>query len=181
MAYCLCCFDRFASLLGSIFAGAPTPLQPKRPRAHVLRSTLLLTEAPTRYCLKLSPNITATHCRRDQLLERRLSVNATIKQTMDGKPWEMEESQEDVCELVSGLDLTLGEGDNSFDAHLVKAIKNNNGAAVLLLTDIYGFKDNDTRDFAYRLSCFGYKCVLTFSWISAHVTKGVCTIDHLYI
>jgi hypothetical protein len=48
------------------------------------------------------------------------------------------------------------------DAYLVKAMKNNNGAAVLLVTDAFGYNDNDTRDFAYRLSCFGYKYVDSF-------------------
>ena len=64
---------------------------------------------------------------------------------------------DDVCELVSRLELTLGEGEDAMDAYLVKAMKNNNGVAVLLLTDDFGYNDNDTRDFAYRLSCFGYK------------------------
>jgi hypothetical protein len=69
---------------------------------------------------------------------------------------------DDVCELVSRLELTLGEGEDAMDAYLVKAMKNNNGAAVLLLTDAFGYNDNDTRDFAYRLSCFGYKYVDPF-------------------
>lgn len=73
---------------------------------------------------------------------------------------QMAEPDDDVCELVSRLELTLGEGEDAIDAYLVKAMKNNNGAAVLLLTDIHGFNNNDTRDFAYRLSCFGYNVLV---------------------
>ena len=39
-------------------------------------------------------------------------------------------------------------------------MKNNNGAAVLLLSDVFGFEDSGTRDFAYRLSCNGYNVLV---------------------
>ncbi|KAH7424888.1 hypothetical protein KP509_11G030100 [Ceratopteris richardii] len=72
----------------------------------------------------------------------------------------MAHADEDECELVSRLELTMGEGDDKIDAYLVKAMKNNNGSAILLLTDVFGFNNNDTRDFAYRLSCFGYNVLV---------------------
>ncbi|BAS94145.1 Os05g0429500, partial [Oryza sativa Japonica Group] len=42
-------------------------------------------------------------------------------------------------------------------AYLLKAVKNNNGTGVLLLSDVFGFEDSATRDFAYRVACHGYK------------------------
>jgi carboxymethylenebutenolidase len=64
---------------------------------------------------------------------------------------------DEACELVSGSDLVIGEGDDSVSAYLFKAVKNNNGTGVLLLSDIFGFEDSATRDFAYRVACNGYK------------------------
>ncbi|KAG6738772.1 hypothetical protein POTOM_058394 [Populus tomentosa] len=64
---------------------------------------------------------------------------------------------DEACELVSGLGISIGEGDDSIDAYLLKAMKNNNGTGILLLSDIFGFEDSSTRDFAYRVACNGYK------------------------
>jgi carboxymethylenebutenolidase len=64
---------------------------------------------------------------------------------------------DEACELVSGSDLVIGEGDDSVSAYLFKAVKNNNGTGILLLSDIFGFEDSATRDFAYRVACNGYK------------------------
>lgn len=64
---------------------------------------------------------------------------------------------DEACELVSGSDLVIGEGDDSVSAYLFKAVKNNNGTGILLLSDIFGFQDSATRDFAYRVACNGYK------------------------
>ena len=64
---------------------------------------------------------------------------------------------DEACELVSGLEISIGEGDDSINAYLLKAMKNNNGTGILLLSDIFGFEDSSTRDFAYRVSCNGYK------------------------
>lgn len=63
------------------------------------------------------------------------------------------------CELVNGIELSIGEGNDSIDAHLFKAVKNNNEIGLLLLSDIFGFQDSSTRDFAYRLACNGFKYV----------------------
>ena len=64
---------------------------------------------------------------------------------------------DEACELVSGSDLVIGEGDDSVRAHLFRAVKNNNGTGILLLSDVFGFEDSATRDFAYRVACNGYK------------------------
>ncbi|KAH9317783.1 hypothetical protein KI387_019552, partial [Taxus chinensis] len=84
------------------------------------------------------------------------SAKYAINSALDNQVESKEESDEEVCELVSGRELVLGEDSDSFDAYLLKAVKNNNGAAVLLLSDVFGFEDSGTRDFAYRLSCNGY-------------------------
>ncbi|KAL6848806.1 hypothetical protein ACP4OV_021389 [Aristida adscensionis] len=67
---------------------------------------------------------------------------------------------DEACELVSGADLVIGEGDDGVRAHLLKAVKNNNGAGILLLSDIFGFEDSATRDFAYRVACNGYNVLV---------------------
>ena len=67
---------------------------------------------------------------------------------------------DEACELVNGVELSLGEGTDSINAYLCTAVKNNNGTGVLLLSDIFGFEDSATRDFAYRVACNGYKYVL---------------------
>ena len=66
---------------------------------------------------------------------------------------------DEACELVSGLELSIGEGADSINACLFKAMKNNNGCGILLLSDIFGFEDSSTREFAYRVACNGYKYV----------------------
>ncbi|AQK93619.1 Carboxymethylenebutenolidase [Zea mays] len=67
---------------------------------------------------------------------------------------------DEACELVSGSDLVIGEGDDSVSAYLFKAVKNNNGTGILLLSDIFGFQDSATRDFAYRVACNGYNVLV---------------------
>ncbi|CAL4908348.1 unnamed protein product [Urochloa decumbens] len=68
---------------------------------------------------------------------------------------------DEACELVSGSDLVIGEGDDdSVRAHLFNAVKNNNGTGILLLSDVFGFEDSATRDFAYRVACNGYNVLL---------------------
>lgn len=67
---------------------------------------------------------------------------------------------DEACELVSGLEISIGEGDDSIDAYLLKAMKNNNGTGILLLSDIFGFEDSSTRDFAYRVACNGYNVLI---------------------
>ena len=71
---------------------------------------------------------------------------------------EVEDGLEDeACELVNGKELSIGEGDDNVRAYLFQAVKNNNGTGILLLSDVFGFEDSATRDFAYRVACNGYK------------------------
>ena len=63
----------------------------------------------------------------------------------------------EACELVNGTEIIIGDGDDSIRAYLMKAVKNNNGNGVLLLSDALGFEDSFTREFAYRVACSGYK------------------------
>ncbi|KAJ4701217.1 endo-1,31,4-beta-D-glucanase-like [Melia azedarach] len=67
---------------------------------------------------------------------------------------------DEACELVNGIELSIGEGEDSIEAYLFKAVKNNNGTGVLLLSDIFGFEDSATRDFAYRVACNGYNVLV---------------------
>ena len=62
---------------------------------------------------------------------------------------------EDICELVNGYEVEMGEAGVS--GYYIQALKNNNGAGILVLTDVFGFRSNATRDFVLRLACFGYK------------------------
>lgn len=61
------------------------------------------------------------------------------------------------CELVSGTELTIEEEGELIQAYFCQAVKNNNATGILLLSDIFGFQDSATRDFAYRVACNGYK------------------------
>ncbi|KAK8946945.1 hypothetical protein KSP39_PZI006901 [Platanthera zijinensis] len=67
---------------------------------------------------------------------------------------------DEACELVNGVELLIGEGGDSIRAYLCTAVKNNNGTGLLLLSDIFGFEDSSTRDFAYRLGCNGYNVLV---------------------
>lgn len=64
---------------------------------------------------------------------------------------------DEACELVNGTELTIGDEADGIQAYLFKAVKNNNATGILLLSDIFGFEDSSTRDFAYRIACNGYK------------------------
>ncbi|KAF3445407.1 hypothetical protein FNV43_RR10583 [Rhamnella rubrinervis] len=67
---------------------------------------------------------------------------------------------DEACELVNGVELSIGEGADSINAYLFKAVKNNNGTGLLLLSDIFGFEETSTRDFAYRVACNGYNVLV---------------------
>ncbi|XVF30114.1 hypothetical protein REPUB_Repub16aG0029000 [Reevesia pubescens] len=70
------------------------------------------------------------------------------------------EVEDEACELVNGVELSIGEGDDNIQAYLFKAVKNNNGTGVLLLSDVFGFQDSATRDFAYQVACHGYNVLV---------------------
>ncbi|CAI8595716.1 unnamed protein product [Vicia faba] len=67
---------------------------------------------------------------------------------------------DEACELVSGEELSLEDDHDNIHAYLFKAVKNNNGIGLLLLSDIYGFQDSFTRDFAYRVACNGFNILV---------------------
>ncbi|THF95206.1 hypothetical protein TEA_016023 [Camellia sinensis var. sinensis] len=75
-------------------------------------------------------------------------------------PVEVEDGiNDEACELVNGVEILIGEGDDSILACLFTVVKNNNGTGILLLSDILGFEDSSTRDFAYHVACNSYKYV----------------------
>ena len=80
-------------------------------------------------------------------------------------------ADDEVCELVNGFDVELGNEEDGFSGYYTQALKNNNGAGVLLLSDVYGYESSGIRDFVYRLACFGYKYGLSPFFCSA--------LDHL--
>ncbi|KAG0481077.1 hypothetical protein HPP92_011935 [Vanilla planifolia] len=67
---------------------------------------------------------------------------------------------DETCELVNGSEILIEENGNSIRAYLLKAVKNNNGTGLLLLSDAFGFEDSSTRDFAYRIACNGYNVLV---------------------
>ncbi|KAI3684562.1 hypothetical protein L6452_33786 [Arctium lappa] len=71
-----------------------------------------------------------------------------------------DEEEEEACELVNGIEVCIGEGSDTVSAYLLTAVKNNNGTGILLLSDVFGFEDSSTRDFAYRIACNGYNVLL---------------------
>nr|XP_043635929.1 carboxymethylenebutenolidase homolog [Erigeron canadensis] len=71
-----------------------------------------------------------------------------------------ENTDEEACELVNGLEISIGEGSDAVNAYLLTAVKNNNETGILLLSDSFGFEDSSIRDFAYRIACNGYNVLL---------------------
>uniref|UniRef100_A0A1J3CFQ2 Carboxymethylenebutenolidase homolog n=1 Tax=Noccaea caerulescens TaxID=107243 RepID=A0A1J3CFQ2_NOCCA len=67
-----------------------------------------------------------------------------------------EEEEEEACELVNRAEVSI----DGVEAHLLTAVKNNNGTGLLLLSDIFGFQDSSTSDFAYRVACNGYNVLV---------------------
>lgn len=66
---------------------------------------------------------------------------------------EVDDDDEEACELVNGTEVSV----DGVEGYLLTAVKNNNGTGLLLLSDVFGFQDSATRDFAYRVACNGYK------------------------
>ncbi|XP_068663927.1 uncharacterized protein [Aristolochia californica] len=84
----------------------------------------------------------------------------TVTKVFCGQVQVEEGIDDETCELVNGVDLVLGEGADSVHAYLLKAVKNNNGTGLLILSDVFGFSDSSTRDFAYRVACSGYNVLV---------------------
>lgn len=67
-------------------------------------------------------------------------------------------TDDQACELVNGTEITIEDEEaGGIQAYLFTAVKNNNETGILLLSDIFGFQDSATTDFAYRVACNGYK------------------------
>lgn len=67
-----------------------------------------------------------------------------------------DEDEEETCELVNRTEVSI----DGVEAHLLTAVKNNNGTGLLLLSDVFGFQDSSTSDFAYRVACNGYNVLV---------------------
>ncbi|KAI4320208.1 hypothetical protein MLD38_033713 [Melastoma candidum] len=105
----------------------------------------------------LSPHLLCYH---RWNLKLRGRSRRTVSFSVWGSLLKVEDDKDESCELVSGMELSLGEGEDVISAYLFKAVKNNNGAGILLLSDIFGFEDSSTRDFAYRVACNGYNVLV---------------------
>lgn len=68
----------------------------------------------------------------------------------------VDDDEEETCELVNRTEVLI----DSVEAHLLTAVKNNNGTGLILLSDVFGFQDSSTRDFAYRVACNGYNVLV---------------------
>lgn len=87
--------------------------------------------------------------------------NAVFKVSCSLVEVEEDGLDDETCELVNGVELSIGEeADDAIQAYLFKPVKNNNGTGLLLLSDIFGFQDSATRDFAYRVACNGYNVLV---------------------
>ncbi|XP_038681158.1 carboxymethylenebutenolidase homolog isoform X2 [Tripterygium wilfordii] len=82
-------------------------------------------------------------------------ISSSLLEVKDG-------TDDEACELVNGVEISIGDGAtaDSINAHLFTAVKNNNGTGILLLSDVFGFEDSATRDFAYRVACNGYNVLV---------------------
>ncbi|KAJ7949662.1 endo-1,31,4-beta-D-glucanase-like [Quillaja saponaria] len=100
-------------------------------------------------------------CSRKCNLKLKKSVSERIDWKVSCSLLKVEDDiNDEACELVNGVELSVGEGVDSINAYLFKAVKNNNGAGILLLSDVFGFEDSSTRDFAYRVACNGYNVLV---------------------
>lgn len=99
-------------------------------------------------------NLSLNRCRRS------LSRKKSYRRVCCSQVQIEEGTDEEACELVNGAEVSIGEGSDTVPAYLLSAVKNNNGTGILLLSDVFGFEDSCTRDFAYRIACNGYKYVL---------------------
>ncbi|KAJ6383716.1 hypothetical protein OIU78_027080 [Salix suchowensis] len=124
-------------------------------KAHVSSTTTTATAAGFTSFRKCS--LLPRKCRLNLRRSRRGNAACRVRCSL----LKVEEDLDDeACELVRGLGLSIGEGDDRINAYLLKAVKNNNGIGILLLSDIFGFEDSSTRDFAYRVACNGYNVLV---------------------
>ncbi|KAM7266313.1 hypothetical protein ACFE04_004210 [Oxalis oulophora] len=106
-------------------------------------------------CRRQASFLQTEYCRSSKL---RRNTSCGVVALEDGI--EGDGQEDEACELVSGEELCIGEDDDNIQAYLFKAVKNNNRTGVLLLSDVFGFQDSSTRDFAYRIACTGYNVLV---------------------
>ncbi|KAK6131131.1 hypothetical protein DH2020_035130 [Rehmannia glutinosa] len=100
------------------------------------------------------------------LLNKQMQCFAVLKKSntlrVSCSQVKVEESiSDEACELVNGTELTIEDEEaDGIRASLFQAVKNNNETGILLLSDILGFEDSATRDFAYRVACNGYNVLV---------------------
>lgn len=143
-----------ASSLSHMLNLPPSIINDSHSNFSLLRSLYLCSSSPLASSSLLQISFAY---RKDAVLrsQKRRSVQVFCSQL------ELEEElDEEACELVNGSELKIGEDSDAIRAHLFKAVKNNNGVGILLLSDIFGFEDSFTRDFAYRVACNGFNVLV---------------------
>uniref|UniRef100_A0A5B7BWH4 Carboxymethylenebutenolidase homolog n=1 Tax=Davidia involucrata TaxID=16924 RepID=A0A5B7BWH4_DAVIN len=139
-----------ASLLSaSITTSGTLFLRRRRRHHHHLHSTFASPQLPFSKICSLNPQRSSSSFIKDTVCK----VSCSQVKAEDS-------INDEACELVNGVELSIGEGADSVCAYLFKAVKNNNGTGILLLSDIFGFEDSSTRDFAYRVACNGYNVLV---------------------
>ncbi|KAE8056176.1 hypothetical protein FH972_012969 [Carpinus fangiana] len=119
------------------------------------------SQRPTSLPISLLLSICLIYVQRKCNLNIRRSITENIARKVSCSLLKVEDGIDDeACELVNGIELSIGEGADSIDAYLFKAVKNNNGTGILLLSDVFGFEDSSTREFAYRVACNGYNVLV---------------------
>ncbi|KAG2304756.1 hypothetical protein Bca4012_063450 [Brassica carinata] len=138
-----------AASLASLSYSIKTGVQPlfNRYGSHRLRPSCLVPLPPS-----IGKHITS--CSWRQLSMKKQSALETTDGAVNVELDDDEE--EETCELVNRTEVSI----DSVEAHLLTAVKNNNGTGLLLLSDVFGFQDSSTRDFAYRVACNGYNVLV---------------------
>ncbi|GJM88665.1 hypothetical protein PR202_ga04755 [Eleusine coracana subsp. coracana] len=146
-----------ASRPASLPRGAPSP--PRRSIASSLRCAAPGARPRHNHVLR-KPSAATLPVQSSHAVSRQRQVQPRCSQTEAVAAASSTVDEDGACELVRGADLVIGEGDDSVRAYLFEAVKNNNGTGILLLSDIFGFEDSATRDFAYRVACNGYNVLV---------------------
>eukprot|EP00271_Cylindrocystis_brebissonii_P003817 TRINITY_DN1505_c0_g2_i1.p1 TRINITY_DN1505_c0_g2~~TRINITY_DN1505_c0_g2_i1.p1 ORF type:complete len:336 (+),score=60.43 TRINITY_DN1505_c0_g2_i1:266-1273(+) len=139
---------------------------PTRRRVQIARDRTVFTWADVQVRLSTRTDLRARPTKLGASAETTASAATTEEAQLEQEETGEEEAKGEVgeddaeCELVLGKELELGAGASKFGAHLAEAVKNRNGSGVLLLTDVEGYQNDETREFAYRLACFGYSVLV---------------------
>ncbi|CAN8303424.1 unnamed protein product [Cochlearia groenlandica] len=137
-----------ASLSSSSSSQIKSQLLFNRHRSHRL--------PPSNLFLPSTSSLSSSHHFSLRISKRFSRMNISAIKTVDVEIDGDEEDGEEACELVNGVEISV----DGVEAYLLTAVKNNNGTGLLLLTDVFGFQDSSTRDFAYRVACNGYNVLI---------------------